>query len=335
MLIDNGVVRRADGRWRLDPHADLDALTVPETLQALILARFDRLGPAERHVLQAASVIGREFDMPVLTAVLRSLPPADVQPALDQLVEREFVQPSGEQTYEFRHVLVSDAIYGTMLRRNQGELHGTVGEALEALYPDQLEKNIELLARHYGFSPRLDRALHYLILAGQRAERAYLNRQARGHYEQALTLLPQVSHTLAQAVQVNMGLGDVLMFAGEYATARVQYQAALDVIPAVSAREHAGERAELFRKLGAAHLKQSDYEQALGAFTAAQTALAEADAPSPVAQARILNEVGWTHFERGDLEAAQATLLQGLKLVGAGPALDVVSSLYTGGGGVA
>ncbi|MBP7691586.1 MAG: tetratricopeptide repeat protein [Anaerolineales bacterium] len=338
MLLDHGVIQRADGRWHLTPGADPEALAVPETLQALILARFDRLGPAERRVLQAASVIGRQFSVPLLLSVLAPLSEAELYPALDHLVEREFVLPpaggAGDE-YNFRHVLVSDAIYSTLLRRSQSELHGQVGEALEQVYADQIDKHVEILARHYAFSPRAERALHYLILAGQKAARAYLNDQARQHYEQALGLLPQVHHSIAQAVQVNMGLGDVLAFAGEYGTARLQYQAALDSIPAPAAMALAAERSELFRKLGAAHLKQSDYEQALGAFTAAQTALAQADQPSPIAAARILNDIGWTHFEQGDLEAAHQTLGQGLALVEGAPALDVISSLYNRLGAVA
>ncbi len=338
MLIDHGIVQHEAGGWALVPGAEPDALTVPENLQALILARFDRLGPAERHALQAASVIGRQFSRPLLKAVAESLSEAELRAALASLVEREFVMPPDSvaaDEYRFKHVLVSDAIYSTLLRRSQSELHGRVGEALEVLYPDQLDKNVELLARHYSFSPRLERALHYLILAGQRAARAYLNPQARQHYEQAVALLSQVDHTLEQTILANMGLGDVLVFAGEYATARVQYQAALDAIPASFTGPQAAARGELYRKLGFAHLRQSDYDAAQAAFQAAQAALAEAAAPSPTEQARILSDLGRTYFERGDLEAAEQALTQGLALVDPAQAPDVVSSLYNRLGAVA
>lgn len=336
MLIDHGIIQHVAGGWRLTPGADLESLTVPETLQALILARFDRLEPNDRQILQAASVIGRHFDEPLLAAVLESLPAATLRRALKRLAEREFIAPApGGGEYSFKHVLVSDAIYGTLLRRSQSELHGRVGEALEKLRPDQLDTNVEILARHFAFSPRADRAFHYLSLAGQKAARAYLNAQARQYYEQALALLPQLRPTVEQLVQVNQGLGDLLTFAGEFSTARLQYQAALDAIPAAQTSQSAAVRSELFRKLGVTFLKQSDYEQALAAFAAAQSALAQAAAPSPAAAARILNDIGWAHFERGDLDAAQDTLRQGLSLVEGAPALDIVSSLYNRLGAVA
>lgn len=336
MLIDQGVVRREADRWQLAPGFDPQALAVPETLQALILARFDRLDQLERRVLQAASVIGRQFSLPLMAAVLAPEPEVELRRALDRLVEREFILPHpSRDEHSFKHVLVSDAIYSTLLRRNQSELHGRVGEALEALQPGQIDQNIELLARHYAFSPRLDRALHYLILAGQKAAQAYLNEQARQDYEQALALLPQVEHTVEQALQVNMGLGDVLVFAGEYATARVQYQAALDTIPLTQAAAYASARSDLFRRLGVAHLRQSNYDEALQAFQAAREALAQAPAGNPVALARILSDVGRTHFERGDLDAAQAALAEGLAMVENTAALDVISSLYNRLGAVA
>lgn len=336
MLIDQEVIQYAEGRWRLTAGADPASLAVPETLQALILARFDRLEPADRRVLQAASVIGREFGLALLGEILAPMPEAVLRRSLEQLTEREFIAPeAADDTYNFRHVLVSDAIYGTMLRRVQNDLHGQVGEALEKLYPDQVDKNVEILARHYAFSPRVDRAVRYLILAGQRAARAYLHDQARQHFEQALALLPQAPPDVALGLQASTGLGDVLVFAGEYGTARLQYQAALAVIPLAEQGQYGPERAELNRKLGVIYLKQGEYELALEAFAAAQAVLTEAGPADPIAMARVMNDIGRAHFERGDVEAAQATLLAALRLVENEPALDIIASLYNRLGAVA
>lgn len=333
MLIDDGAIQWAEGRWQLAPQADLQAWSVPETLQGLILARFDRLEPGQRRVLQVASVIGREFSLALLAGVLPDLAPALLQQFLAELAEREFIVPqadSAEIAYAFKHVLVSDAIYSTMLRRTQSELHGQIGAAMETLYADQLEKQVELLARHYAFSPRRERALHYLIWAGQKAARAYLTEQARQHYEQALALLPETEHTPEQALQVQMGLGDVLLFAGEYAVAREHFRAALAAQP-----HRAPERSDLQRKIGLTFLKQSEYEQALAAFAEAQSILERADQASPAEQARILSDIGWTYFERGDVEEAQRRLSAGLALVEDASAYDVISSLYNRLGAVA
>ncbi len=336
MLIDADIIRREGDHWRLTPGADIATLGVPDTLQDLILARFDRLAETPRRVLQVASVIGRHFSLPILARVLQPLPEGSVRETLAALVEREYVLPAGlpETEYAFRHVLVSDAIYGTLLKRNRSELHGQIGEAIEALYADQLEKQAELLARHYAWSPRLDRALHYLLLAAQRAARGYANEQARQHYKQALALLPKVAHTPEQALQAYMGLGDVLALSGEYQSSRIYYQSALDSLAESDPALYARERGVLERKLGTTFERQGDYDQALLCLASAQSALDDSATPLPVERAQVLNDIGWTHSRRGNLEEAETYLLQALELVERTAQYDVIASIYNRLGGV-
>ena len=338
MLIDEGVIQHMEGQWQLVPSADAASLGVPETLQGLILARFDRLDSAQRRVLQVASVIGKDFGLPVLNTVLGALDAYDTQPALASLVEREFIQPRPEDPdneYTFRHILMSDAIYSTLLRRERSHLHGQVGDAIETLYADRLEGQIELLANHYRWSPQLDRALHYLILSGQKAARNNVNEQARVHYEAALELLPQVAHLPAQALQVEMGLGDALVFAGEYPAARQHYQAGLDAIAGKDARLYGDERSTLFRKIAKTFERQGDYDQALAHLAKAQEALDCAPLPLPEERAQVWNDIGLIHFRRGNFPEAQQLLQQALDLVEGSAAFDTVASIYNRLGGVA
>jgi len=337
MLIDSGAIRRDGARWRLAPGVDVSTLGVPASLQDLILARFDQLPEAPRRVLQVASVIGRQFNLQLLAHLLAPWPEAELHETLDRLTERDYVLPATGQTsvdYVFRHVLVSDAIYGTLLKSRRSELHGQIGDAIEALWPDQLDKQAELLARHYTWSPRLDRALHYLLLAGQRAARGYANEQARQHFKQALALLAKVPHSTAQALQAQKGLGDVLVLAGEYQSGRACYQAALDLVTPAESAQFAKERGELSRKLGATFERQGDYDQALLCLAAAQTALEDSAAPLPVERAQILNDLGWTNARRGALELAERYLLQALELVEHSTQYDVIASIYNRLGGV-
>ncbi len=337
MLIDAQVLQRDDGQWRLTPGADIAALGVPDTLQGLILARFDRLAETERRVLQVASVIGRNFSWPLLKAVLQPVGERNLQASLTQLAERDYIEPEPDApglAYLFKHVLVSDAIYSTMLKRDRSELHGQIGEAIEAEYADQLEGQIELLARHYGWSLRLDRALHYLILAGQKAARGYANEQARQHYEQALALLVQVQPTTYQALQVRIGLGDVLAFIGEYASARTQYQSALDEISMQDPSLFAEEWSALERKLGTTFERQGDYDQALLRLTAARHALDGVPLPMPMERAQILNDIGWIHFLRGNVAEAERYLNDGLSLVKDTSHYAIIAQLYNSLGGV-
>jgi len=338
MLVDAQVIRHENSHWRLTPGVDISTLGVPTTLQDLILTRFDRLTESQRRVLQVAAVIGRHFNWAMLNAVLQPLNPATLQTALNQLVDREFIRPRTDASgteYEFRQVLVSDAIYSTLLKRERGELHGQVGAAIEAVYADQLDSQIELLARHYSWSPRLDRALHYLLLSGQKAARGYASAQARQHYEQALALLPQVDHHPGQALQVRAGLGDVLVFVGEVPAARAHYQAALEELPLTPPSQYAQERAELERKIGITYQRQGDHDQALLHLAAAQHALQDVRQPVPVEQARVLNEIGWINFQRGQFVVAERDLREALELVKATTAYDVIASTHNRLGAVA
>jgi class 3 adenylate cyclase/tetratricopeptide (TPR) repeat protein len=337
MLIEAQLLQHTAGGWRVTASADIAALGVPETLQGLILARFDRLNETQRRVLQTASVIGRNFSWGLLKAILHSFGEQNLQATLTQLAEREYIEPDPDApglAYVFKHVLVSDVIYGAMLKRDRSELHGQVGAAIESEYAGQLDAQIELLARHFSWSPRLDRALHYLILAGQKAARGYANAQARQHFEQALALLPQIPHQPYQALQVRMGLGDVLVLIGEYSAAQAQFQAALDGLAGEDPNLYAKERSALERKMGTALSRQGDYDRALLCLASAQRALGRATRPLPVERAHILNDTGWLHFLRGNLSEAEKILKDGLGLVEGTPNADIIATLYNSLGGV-
>ena len=125
------------------------ALAVPASLQASLMARLDRLGPA-KEVAQIGAAIGREFSHALLAAVVRK-PEAELASALDRLIDagllfRQGVPPHA--TYLFKHALVQDAAYGTLLREPRRALHARIAETLESQFSDIAENQPELLARH-------------------------------------------------------------------------------------------------------------------------------------------------------------------------------------------
>ena len=337
MLIDDGIIYRDGIHWRLYPEADISSLGVPDNLRALILARFDRLDQQQRRILQVSAVIGREFSIAVVEAVLTSMSGAWIDDQLSQLVERGFIVPqldSHQSDYAFRHVLTSDAIYSTLLRKDRADLHGRVGEATEALYADRLSEYIYLLARHYSWSPRLDRALHYLILAGQKSARDYINEQAREYFEQCIQLLSSVAHDDSQAFAVYKGLGDVLVFIGEYDHAREYYHLAEKFIDKDDLQQ-ASVYVDLLRKLGTTFERQSDYDQVLEYLTQAQTYLTNCNADLSNEWARVWNDIGWIHFRRGNFEKASELFQRALELVVDTDSYSVIASIYNRLGGVA
>ena len=337
MLIDEAVIYREGDRWRLYPEADVASLGVPDNLQALILARFDRLDRQQRRILQVASVIGREFSVALVEAVLSGLSGTWIDTQLVQLSERGFIVPqdgSLQADYAFRHVLTSDAIYSTLLRRDRAELHGQVGAAIETLYADRLGEYTYLLARHYSWSNRPDRALHYLILAGQKSARDYVNAQARDYFEQALELLDKVEATDEQAFDVRAGLGDALVFDGEYENARQHYRAAQELI-APDTPERTRLYVNLQRKIGLTYERQGDYEQALAFYHRAHEALDACRTEMPVERAEVWNDIGWIYFRRGDFDDAAEIFQRALDLVSGTDAYGVIASINNRLGGVA
>jgi predicted ATPase/class 3 adenylate cyclase len=337
MLIDDAIIYKDGAHWQLYPEADTSSIGVPDNLQALILARFDRLDRQQRRILQVSSAIGREFSVALVETVLSGLSGAWIEDQLSALVERGFIvsqTDSHQADYAFRHVLTSDAIYSTLLRRDRGELHGKIGEAIEVLYADRLSEYIYLLARHYSWSPCLDRALHYLILAGQKSARDFINSQAREYFEQALQILPQVEHEPMQAFDVYMGLGDVMVFGGEYENARERYRAAHDYLDD-NMDDDPRHYIAVSRKIGKTCVRQGDYDEALVYLIQAQQSLDSCSTEFPIERAEIWHDIGWIHFRRGNFTEAEETLQEALDLVVDSGAYGVIASIYNRLGGVA
>ena len=146
------------------------ALAVPASLHASLMARLDRLGPA-KEVAQIGAAIGREFSHALLAAVIPK-PEADLRSALDRLIDagllfRQGVPPHA--TYLFKHALVRDAAYGTLLREPRRALHARIAETLEGQFADIAESQPELLARHYTEAGLIEKAVSFWRTAGQRS----------------------------------------------------------------------------------------------------------------------------------------------------------------------
>ena len=146
-------------------------LAVPATLHASLMARLDRLGGPAKEVAQVGAAIGREFSHALLAAVMRK-PEAELQSALDRLVSagllfRQGVPPHA--TYLFKHALVQDAAYGTLLREPRRALHARIAETLESDFADIAENQPEILARHCTEAGLIAKAAGLWGKAGQRS----------------------------------------------------------------------------------------------------------------------------------------------------------------------
>jgi class 3 adenylate cyclase/predicted ATPase len=165
------------------------ALAVPSSLHASLMARLDRLGPA-KELAQIGAAIGREFSFELLRAVTATPEPA-LGTALDQLVASGLVRrgTSPLATYVFKHVLVRDTAEEMLLRARKKELHGAIARALEKDFPEVVEAQPELIARHYREADDVAKAVGYLSVAGDRALSHSALKEAHEHITQALQLI--------------------------------------------------------------------------------------------------------------------------------------------------
>ena len=197
------------------------APAVPASLQASLMARLDRLGPA-KEIAQIGAAIGREFSHALLAAVVQK-PQAEVGSALDRLIGagllfRQGVPPHA--TYLFKHALVQDAAYGTLLREPRRALHARIAETIENEFADIAENQPELLARHYTDAGLIDKGASLWAKAGLRS----LNRSALVEAAEQLTrslsqigTLPATPALRRQQIKVQVELITPLMHTKGYA----------------------------------------------------------------------------------------------------------------------
>jgi predicted ATPase/class 3 adenylate cyclase len=182
--------RNAANLLSISPSA---AHAVPTTLQASLMARLDRLGSA-KEVAQIGAVIGREFPYELLAAV-SSLSEPELRAAVDQLTASGLVSSStsAEASYLFKHALVQDAAYSTLLRRTRQQLHARIAEVLEERFPDRVAREPELLAHHFAQAQQMDRAAGYWLKAGRQAVEHSANLEAIRHLSKGLEGLKTLS----------------------------------------------------------------------------------------------------------------------------------------------
>jgi predicted ATPase/class 3 adenylate cyclase len=171
--------------------ANAPTLVVPDTIQAALMARIDRLPPATKRLLQTAAVIGRDVPWSLLRAVV-NLPEDAMHQHLRHLQASELLYEShllSERVYTFTHQLTQEVVYQSLLRRTRQQLHTRIAELLATRCVATSELPPELLASHYTAAGRNVQALPYWIQAGHQAIRRAAHVEAREHLSQGLTAL--------------------------------------------------------------------------------------------------------------------------------------------------
>jgi serine/threonine protein kinase/tetratricopeptide (TPR) repeat protein len=172
-LLESGALVIEDGEAQLS--SGIDRLEIPDTVEAVLKSRLDRLDPEAREVLRCAAVIGQRFGLELLKKVVPSR--SRVERSLETLRAAGLIQRTGlgkEPTYRFKHALTQDVTYESLLERQRTERHAVVGEAIEELYGAGAEEHAARLAVHFAAAENWDKAIDYGLVAAQKAENLWL-----------------------------------------------------------------------------------------------------------------------------------------------------------------
>src|SRR5262245_16341135 len=189
------------------------------------MARLDRLSTV-REIAQLGATLGREFSYELLHAV-SPVDEGTLQQGLRQLVEAELVYQRGvppQATYTFKHALIQDAAYQSLLKSTRRRYHKQIAQALEERFAEVKETQPELLAHHYTEAGLIEQAIPYWQRAGERASQRSANAEAIGHLTKGLELLkalPDTPGRIQQELSLQLALGDAFMAAKGYATSEV------------------------------------------------------------------------------------------------------------------
>jgi class 3 adenylate cyclase/predicted ATPase len=200
---------------RMVASAPCRALAVPASLHASLMARLDRLGPA-KGVAQIGAAIGREFSHALLVSVTGETEP-ELAASLDQLLQSGLLSRDGtppHATYLFKHALVQDAAYGTLLREPRRALHARIADAIEERFPEVAESHPETLARHCTEAGQIEKAASLWGKAGQRSLGNAAFPEAEGQLTRALaqiTSLPSAPVVRREQIKLQVGLSYALM----------------------------------------------------------------------------------------------------------------------------
>ncbi|WEX77018.1 AAA family ATPase [Sinorhizobium numidicum] len=303
-LIELETLRRDGSRWYVaDGETGVD---IPVGIEAMLLARIDRLPQEVRRMVHCAAVIGPSFDADLLAAI--SADPAEVDAGLELLCDAEIIEetaggPQASQAYRFVQSLLHEVVYNNLLVKRRMQIHAAIADALERRYGEDPQRFEELAFLAHHFSQSADRAkgARYLMAAGDRARQLCANEDAIRFYRQAMGALAALGEERPEWFVARERIADLLGPSGQRAAAEEHYRALLGcgrvaADPVASAR--------ILRKLGHLLWEAGNRDQAQVNFAEAATLLKNADAP--VENASLLQERGHLAFRMGDYLAASA-----------------------------
>ena len=302
MLIEQDYLRLNRGKMEVNQYFEINALTIPTSLENLIRARVDSLPPSTRKLLQVASVIGKTFTAPLLVTISEQ---NNLERHFELLQARGMLKCTEQDRWEFTHELIETIVYNTILKAHRQLLHQRAAFALEAFWQGNEVEHADDLAYHFRRAGENVKTLYYLALAGERAAARYANEAALSHFKEAaslLNLLPETSDQLRW--RIACGLGEVNQFTGNFESSIAALNEGLRRIGSQDLTR--AQKAGVYRRIGETYLKAGDYENAFHSFDGALALLEPPETPLEKAEAaRALLRKGWGHAMQSRLDAAR------------------------------
>lgn len=310
-VLESDILTRVDGHYELK--GPLSLVTIPATLQDSLMARLDRL-PQVREIAQLGAVLGREFAYEMLKA-LATIEEETLQERLAQLVAAELFYQRGRPPrakYVFKHALIQDAAYASLLRSTRQHYHKQIAQLFEHQFPEMVETQPEVVAHHYTEAGCPELAISYWQRAGHRAVQLSANTEAISHLTKGLQLLATLPATPEQArreLDLQTTLGPALMATKGFAAPEVEQTYS-------RARELCVQQGET-AQLAPALLGLSTFRLTRGEFEIARELGEQLLSLGQSAQDSALvveahSVLGTTLFHLGELTAAREHLEQGI-----------------------
>jgi class 3 adenylate cyclase/tetratricopeptide (TPR) repeat protein len=312
-LLDLGVLRRENGGYRMVKGTA--EMSVPDTIQGIIMARLDRLGEDGKRTVQLASVIGRRFLVRLLERI------ADLRGELDgmlgELKSLEIIYEQGllpEPAYIFKHAVIQDVAYQSLLVQRRKELHRAVGRAIEELYPDRLADHYEELAHHFWQGEEWEKAVDYLGKSGERARHAYANQAALDYLARALEAASRLEGRipLRRVLAIHEQRSQIYLSVSRYTEAIAEAERMVELTRAAGDRRGEG---EALAQLASAHWNtmSADHVPAVEQVTEQALEVAREVGDDQVL-ARALQAQGLVLQMQGKLDEADAKLQESLQI---------------------
>jgi len=249
-VVESGLVREEDGRYvGAQGSTPIPPLAIPATLQDSLMARLDRLAPV-KELAQLGATIGREFSYEILQAV-SLLDEAMLQRGLQQLVEAELVYQRGllpRARYIFKHALIQDTAYQSLLKSRRQQLHQQIAQVLEERFAETVETQPELVAHHYTEAGLIAQAIPYWQRAGKRAIQRSAYVEAMAHLTkglEVLKVLPDTPEHTQQELLLQTTLAQALTVTKGFSASEVEHAYAR----ALELSQQVGETLQLFPAL--------------------------------------------------------------------------------------